>query len=185
MKNKKNESFLDYAKRIVTDDNISEYGMVKIYQMLFDDDMISYDNAQRQLKGIRRFLVECERDNLKEINEAKSTQIDLSINNDGTQTRNALLELSEDDIKTPEKLLKAHGYNIEEFELINSKNSMWHQKSNKDGLTTLYCSKVTVRPRTEISIETVQNIFNNLSRDITYKEKNLLKSKEHKEINQK
>ena len=71
MQNKKNESLLDYAKRIVTDDNISEYGMVKVYQMLFDDDMISYDNAQRQLKGIRRFLVECERDNLKEVNEAK------------------------------------------------------------------------------------------------------------------
>lgn len=185
MQNKKNESFLDYAKRIVTDDNISEYGMVKVYQMLFDDDMISYDNAQRQLKGIRRFLVECERDNLKEVNEAKSTQIDLSINNDGTQTRNALLELSEDDIKTPEKLLKAHGYNVEEFELVNSKNSMWHQKSNKDGLTTLYCSKITVRPRTEISIETVQNIFNNLSRDITDKEINLLKSKAHKETSQK
>ena len=185
MQNKKNESFLDYAKRIVTDDNISEYGMVKVYQMLFDDDMISYDNAQRQLKGIRRFLVECERDNLKEVNEAKSTQIDLSLNNDGTQTRNALLELSEDDIKTPEKLLKAHGYNVEEFELVNSKNSMWHQKSNKDGLTTLYCSKITVRPRTEISIETVQNVFNNLSRDITDKEINLLKSKKHKESSQK
>ena len=57
MQNKKNESFLDYAKRIVTDENISEYGIQRVYQMLFDDDMISYDNAQRQLRGIKRFTL--------------------------------------------------------------------------------------------------------------------------------
>ena len=177
MQNKKNESFLDYAKRIVTDENISEYGIQRVYQMLFDDDMISYDNAQRQLKGIRRFLLQCEMDNLKEVNEAKSTQIDLSINNDGTQTRNALLELSEEEIKTPELLLKAHGYDIEDFELVNSKNSMWHQRSNTDGLSTLYCSKITVRPRTEISLETVKRVFDELSRNISDRDFEIFKNK--------
>lgn len=177
MQDKKNESFLDYAKRIVTEDNISEYGIVKVYQMLFDDEMISYDNAQRQLKGIRRFLLECERDNYKEINEIKSTQIDLSINKDGTQTRNALLELSEDEIKTPKLLLKAHGYDSEQFELVNSKNSMWHQNSNKNGLKTLYCSKITVRPRTEIDMETVQRVFDKLSRNISDRDFEIFKNK--------
>ena len=43
--------------------------------MLFDDDMISYDNAQRQLRGIRRFLLQCEMDNLKEVNEAKAKML--------------------------------------------------------------------------------------------------------------
>lgn len=177
MQNKKNESFLDYAKRIVTDENISEYGIQRVYQMLFDDDMISYDNAQRQLRGIKRFLLECERDSIKEIGELQSTQIDLSINKDGSQTRNALLELSEEEIKTPELLLKAHGYDIKEFELINSKNSMWHQNSKTDGLKTLYCSKITVRPRNEISMEAVQEIFDKLSRNTTesvIKNKNII-----------
>lgn len=177
MQNKKNESFLDYAKRIVTDENISEYGIQRVYQMLFDDDMISYDNAQRQLRGIKRFLLECERDSIKEISELQSTQIDLSINKDGSQTRNALLELSEEEIKTPELLLKAHGYDIKEFELVNSKNSMWHQNSKTDGLKTLYCSKITVRPRNEISMETVQEIFDKLSRNTTesvIKNKNII-----------
>ena len=146
--------------------------------MLFDDDMISYDNAQRQLKGIRRFLLQCEMDNLKEVNDAKSTQIDLSINNDGTQTRNALLELSEDEIKTPELLLKAHGYDIEEFELVNSKNSMWQQRSNSNGLSTLYCSKITVRPRTEINMETVQRVFDKLSREISNRDFDIFKNKQ-------
>lgn len=177
MQNKKNESFLDYAKRIVTDENISEYGIQRVYQMLFDDDMISYDNAQRQLRGIKRFLLECERDSIKEISELQSTQIDLSINKDGSQTRNALLELSEEEIKTPELLLKAHGYDIKEFELVNSKNSMWHQNSKTDGLKTLYCSKITVRPRNEISMEAVQEIFDKLSRNTTesvIKNKNII-----------
>lgn len=181
MQSKKNESFLDYAKRIVTDENISEYGMVRVYKMLFDDDMISYDNAQRQLRGIKKFLLRCEIDNLKEVGEAKSTQIDLSINNDGTQTRNALLELSEEEIKTPELLLKAHGYNIEEFELVNSKNSMWHQRSNSNGLTTLYCSKITVRPRKEISLETVQRVFDELSRPVSDRDFEIFKNKQQEE----
>ena len=181
MQNKKNESFLDYAKRIVTDENISEYGMVRVYQLLFDDDMISYDNAQRQLRGIKKFLLKCEMDNLKEVSEAKSTQIDLNINNDGTQTRNALLELSEEEIKTPELLLKAHGYDPEEFELVNSKNSMWHQRSNIDGLSTLYCSKITVRPRTEISLDTIQRIFNELSRPVSDRDFDIFKMKQERD----
>lgn len=177
MQNKKSENFLDYAKRIVTDENISEYGVLKVYQMLFDDEIISYDNAQRQLRGIRKFLLECERDNLKEINDENSSQIDLIINNDGTQTRNALLKLSEKEIKTPELLLKAHGYDIEEFELVSSKNSMWHQRSNINGLSTLYCSKITVRPRSEISLETAQKVFDKLSRKLSDKDFNVLKTK--------
>lgn len=177
MQNKKNEDFLSYAKRIVTDENIAEYGLVKVYQMLFDDETISYDNAQRQLKGIKKFLLRCEMDNLKEVNESKSTQLDLSINKDGSHTRVDLLELSEDEIKTPELLLKAHGYDIKEFELVNSKNSMWHQNSNCNGLKTLYCSKITVRPRNEISIESVQEIFDNMSREIANRDFDIYKNK--------
>ena len=42
---------------------------------------------------------------------------------------------------------------------------MWHQNSNKNGLITLYCSKVTVKPRTEISLNEVEEIFNRMNRD--------------------
>ena len=156
----KNESILSYAQRLLNEENAYDLGIVEQYKLLFNEE-VSYDNAQRQLKGIKKFL--------KLIQENKAIEeidrkIDLTINKDGSQTRNALLELSENDIKTPSLLLQAHGYNPEEFELVNSKNSMWHQKSNTDGLTTLYASKITVKPRTEISIETVQKIFDNMNR---------------------
>ena len=139
---KNNETFLQFAKKLLTPENITEYGLQEIYRLLFGES-VSYDNAQRQLRGITRFVKECLKDDEDETNEViKSQQIDISLNKDGTQTRNALLYLSEEQIKTPKLLLEAHGYDYNLFELVNSKNSMWHQKSNVHGLSTLYCSKI-------------------------------------------
>lgn len=180
MQNKK-ENFFDYAKRIVTKENILQYGVYDLYNMLFDDDNTSYDNAQRQLKGIIRFLEYCEKDENNNESDDICSKVDLTINKDGTHTRNALLRLSEDEIKTPEKLLLAHGYNSDEFELVSSKNSMWHQNSNKNGLKTLYSSKITVRPRTEVSMDTVVKIFDKMSREISKEEYEMIKEKESRE----
>jgi len=162
------ESILDFATRLLSEDNIYDIGLVEIYRLLFDEE-VSYDNAQRQLRGLKKFLnlYEIDNDNNLDtgtIDEIINKKIDISINKDGSQTRNALLELSEEQIKTPKLLLKAHGYDVNKFELVNSKNSMWHQRSNERGLSTLYCSKVTVRPKETIGIEDVQRIFDNLDR---------------------
>ena len=156
-----NKNFIQYASELLSEDNVYELGLVEIYKRLFDEE-VSYDNAQRQLKGVKKFLEQIKKN--KPIDDI-DRQIDVSINKDGTQTRNALLELSEEEIKTPDLLLKAHGYDPYEWELINSKNSMWHQNSNENGLITLYCSKVTVKPRTEISLSEVEEIFNRMDRD--------------------
>ena len=164
---RKNETFLEYAIRILDEDHISEFGLIDTYNMLFEGDgYVSYDNAQRQLRGIRKFIDKLKRENNELIlDKQNTTNIDVSINADGTQTRNALLVLSEEEIKTPELLLKAHGYSSKDFELVSSKNSMWHQNSNIKGLTTLYCSKITVKPRTEISLEEVEEIFKKMDRE--------------------
>lgn len=156
-----NKNFIQYASELLSEDNVYELGLVEIYKRLFDEE-VSYDNAQRQLKGVKKFLEQIKKN--KSIDDI-DRQIDISINKDGTQTRNALLELSEEEIKTPDLLLKAHGYDSYKWELVNSKNSMWHQKSNTDGLSTLYCSKITVKPRTEISLNEVEEIFNRMNRE--------------------
>ena len=137
----KKESFLEFANRIVTDENIKEYGILHIFKSLFENDNVSYDNAQRQLLGIRKFLNEHRKDLIDReieqlddsLEEVKNVvqQLDISINRDGSQTSNALLQLSEEQIKTPKLLLEAHGYDNDMWELVNSKNSMWHQNSNK------------------------------------------------------
>lgn len=156
-----NKNFIQYASELLSEDNVYELGLVEIYKRLFDEE-VSYDNAQRQLKGVKKFIEQIKKN--KPINDI-DRQIDVSINKDGTQTRNALLELSEEEIKTPELLLKAHRYDPNKWELVNSKNSMWHQKSNTDGLSTLYCSKITVKPRIEISLNEVEEIFNRMNRE--------------------
>ena len=141
-----NEDILSYAQRLLDEDNAYDIGLMEQYKLLFNEP-VSYDNAQRQLKGIKKFL-NLIKQNKSEFITNNEGKIDLTINKDGTQTRNALLVLSEEEIKTPELLLKAHGYDPQIFDLVSAKNSMWHQKSNTYGLSTLYCSKITVKPRT-------------------------------------
>lgn len=161
-----NESFLEYAIRILDEDNISELGMVDTYKMLFGTDVnISYDNAQRQLRGIKKFIEQIKLNSVDNVDNKQNFNIDISLNKDGTQTRNALLMLSEEEIKTEILLLKAHGYDPDEWEIVNSKNSMWHQNSNKYGLKTLYCSKITVKPRTTVSLDMIEKIFEKMNRE--------------------
>lgn len=169
----KKDLFINKVKGLLSEESIYDKGLVEIYKEIFHED-VSYDNAQRQLRGVRKFLQiydDCCGEDIK-IEEAikeYDSKIDVSLNKDGSQTRNALLELSEEEIKTPPLLLKAHGYDSTKFELISAKNSMWNQRSTKDGLRTLYSSKITVKPKTEISIEEIEQIFNKMDRKYSNK----------------
>jgi hypothetical protein len=64
----------------------------------------------------------------------------------GTTISDKVISILPDEINKPEILLKAHGFNSDEFELISAKNSKWEQGS-KQGVRTLYSSKISVKPR--------------------------------------
>ena len=64
----------------------------------------------------------------------------------GTTTSDKVISLLPEEISNAEALLKAHGFNIDEFELISAKNSKWEQGS-KNGVRTLYSSKISVKPK--------------------------------------
>ena len=69
---------------------------------------------------------------------------------DGTQTSDKLIRISEQDMKNPDSVLIAHGYNPKEFELVNSRSSMWNSSVDN----TLYSSRITVKPKIhELDIE--------------------------------
>ena len=78
------------------------------------------------------------------VNKYKET---VEIKNDGTLGSDKVIELSEDNINDIESLLKAHGFNPDEYELISAKNSRWQQYNKKDGIKNLYSSKITVKPK--------------------------------------
>ena len=83
------------------------------------------------------------------------------IRGDGTYTNTKLIELSEDDQKSPDVLLEKHGFDKNKFELVSAKNTMWHsQKKDKNNPVTLYSSKITVKPRTDsISFKSLKEDF--------------------------
>ena len=72
----------------------------------------------------------------------------VEINADGSQKSDKLLRMSEENSKDPEFLLKAHGYDPNEWEIVSSKSSIWNQHNKQDGTLTLYSSKITARPLT-------------------------------------
>jgi len=66
---------------------------------------------------------------------------------DGSHKSDKLIEMSEHESKTPEYLLKAHGYNPEEWDLTGSRNSIWNAQIKGGGVKTLYASKVSAKPK--------------------------------------
>lgn len=85
-----------------------------------------------------------------------------SINKDGTITSDKLIEISEDALKNPNSLLKAHGFDTKEWELVSAKNNVWNVYSKKDGVCDLYSSKIVVKPRTNISLDEIKEFYEGL-----------------------
>ena len=67
----------------------------------------------------------------------------------GATTSDKVISILPNEINNAETLLKAHGFNSEEFELVSAKNSKWEQ-GGKDGVRTLYSSRIMVKPRAGI-----------------------------------
>ena len=92
----------------------------------------------------------------REILEVKpSTFAKFGLENDGTQTSERMLALSESDMKNPTSLMKAHGYNPNEFELLSATNNFWGNEQ--------YQSKIKVKPLKSdiLSREDVKDIVKN------------------------
>ena len=85
-----------------------------------------------------------------------------AINKDGTFTSDRLIAVTEDELKNPDSLLKAHGFDIKEWKLVSARNNIWNTYSKKDGIQELYSSKITVKPRTDISLEEVKEFYEGL-----------------------
>ena len=82
----------------------------------------------------------------------KIPQSTTSLNADGSRGSEKVIELSEDELNSKEALLKAHGFNPINWELISARNSKWQMGDGSGGLKNLYSSKITVKP-TETGID--------------------------------
>ena len=100
---------------------------------------------------------------MSDIDKAKmSYKTESSINKDGTLTSDKLITIKEDELKNPSSLLKAHGFDVKEWELVSARNNIWNVYSKQDGIQELYSSKIVVKPRTNISLEEIEEFYNDL-----------------------
>ena len=87
----------------------------------------------------------------------------VEIKADGSQYSDKLIEMSHEQSKDAAYLLKAHGYDIEEWELVSARSNIWNTYSTQDGKGISYASKITVKPKTtginfEKLLETIEKV---------------------------
>jgi len=68
---------------------------------------------------------------------------------DGSHQSDKLIRMNSEQAKDVEFLLKAHGFDVNEWELVSARNNIWNVYSKQDGIQTLYSSKITVKPKKE------------------------------------
>lgn len=157
---KENESFLEYTERLIK--NRKEYDLDKaeVYELILGE-QASSDHSRKSLTAIYKFLNRLEEDGMsndikeihKELNDKDleqkigSYKNKIEHNADGTQSSDRLIKMAEEDAKDAEFLLKAHGYNVESWELVSARNNIWNVYSKKDGISELYSSKIVVKPK--------------------------------------
>ena len=105
-------------------------------------------------------------DKYKTKNDTPTYRETIEYRQDGSVTRDKLIEICEGEELTPEAVVKAHGLKVEEWEVISYRNNYWNSQT-KDGIKiTMYQSKLTVKPKKDgISFEAIDKHFEKLSRD--------------------
>lgn len=100
----------------------------------------------------------------KILGKDKIKRISVETSSDGVQKSEILVNIVSNPMKNPIEILRLHGYDVTQWELLNHRLSIWNAYSKKDGTHELYASKLTVKPIqfaiTEGSInELVDNII--------------------------
>lgn len=105
-------------------------------------------------------------ENCNDIEKAKSTyRSEQFINKDGTFTSDRLIAINSEDLRDSNTLLKLHGFDNNEWELLQAKNSIWNVYTKNNGTQELYSSKINVKPKKkDIDLETINEWFNKLDR---------------------
>ena len=87
---------------------------------------------------------------------------------DGSFIYDSIIEIMENEVVTPERMLEAHKLDSKEWEVVSYKNNYWSQQAKEGKTVVLYQSKLIVKPRTfdNISEQTVLEHFMNKAKNI-------------------
>ncbi|MFJ3388776.1 hypothetical protein [Lysinibacillus sp. NPDC086135] len=153
LKRKENESFKDYHIRLYS--NLDSYEISSDEAtLLLNKEYGSNYSESKWRKDFGQYINWKDYIESKLIgdNELPSYKQSNEIKGDGTHSSDKLIRISESDKLDNKAILEAHGFDINEFDLVNAKNSIWNQSIDK----TLYSSKITVKPKSvKFDIENV------------------------------
>lgn len=65
----------------------------------------------------------------------------------GSVKSDKLIQLSLEQAKDQQYILEAHGFDRTEWEVVSAKSSQWNHQNKEHGTSTMYSSKVTVKPK--------------------------------------
>ena len=86
---------------------------------------------------------------------------EIVLNKDGSQSSSTTLQMTSEQAKDPDFVLRAHGFDPTEWDIISARNNFWQQNSQENGLIDLYQSKITVKPKSddELTPQDIANLF--------------------------
>ena len=116
---------------------------------------VSRRSVQRYRKGATHIPVK--ETKIKDVQ--RGTEIVL--NKDGSQSSSTTLQMTSEQAKDPDFVLRAHGFEPSEWDIISARNNFWQQNSQENGLIDLYQSKITVKPKLddELTPQDIANLF--------------------------
>ncbi|WP_273752389.1 helix-turn-helix domain-containing protein [Leuconostoc mesenteroides] len=163
-----NIKWTDEHKNRVTELGKQGLSSSKIAQKLFDEFGV---NLSR--RTVSRYLstghTSSRYDKLKK-NTSKVKDVkrgtEIVINKDGSTTSTTTIEnMNREKAKDVDFVLRAHGFDPEDWDIVSAKSNFWQQNSVEKGLIDLCQSKITVKPKSDDEL-TFEDITEILKREI-------------------
>lgn len=134
----------------------------KIAQKLFDE---FGENFSR--RTVSRFIATGQTSSRykgKPDNKVKDVKrgTEIVINKDGSTTSTTTIEnMNREKAKDVDFVLRAHGFDPEDWDIVSAKSNFWQQNSVEKGLIDLCQSKITVKPKSddELTPQDIANLF--------------------------
>lgn len=107
----------------------------------------SPDHLRKLSYAYKEMLEERESDEMSKPENIIKYKETNEILSDGSQKSDKLISMSAEQSKDKNYLLAAHGFDANEWEVVNARSNIWNTNSIVQGVQTLYSSKLTVKPK--------------------------------------
>lgn len=137
-----------------------------VYRILteeFPDDEIAFEQMRSH---IRRAIGDKKKGFKKEPEKPKPYKSSIEYKSDGTVIHDKLIEIMDNEDITPEVIIKAHGLDVDRWEVIAYRNNYWHSQVKGGTRLVMYQSRLTVKPKKDgLSLDKIDEFFKKLDRE--------------------